>query len=223
MSENFMGIPNHAGWKQYSFGNLCQTLSRGSAPSYVPHSSVKAIGQRCVQNTGFDATQARPHDAGVTGVLHVQPGDVLLNSTGTGTIGRSCIFDHSGSFIADSHVTVLRPKHSKVDSRWLNLALRSPWGQRHLETHCYTGSTNQIELSRLELSRTVIPVPSIEEQRRIAEILDALDSRFAVGVSIVQKLGLISQGMLHDFMSSYTGGVGKRGVQVRCRHGSRLA
>ncbi|NVI86031.1 restriction endonuclease subunit S [Actinomadura sp. BRA 177] len=201
MSDHSMGVPNFANWTELPFGELCLKLSRGTAPSYVAYSSINAIGQRCVQNAGFDATQARAHDARVTGVLWAQPGDVLLNSTGTGTIGRSCVFDHSGSFMIDGHVTVLRAKPSKVDPRWLNLALRSPWGQRHLETHCYTGSTNQIELSRVELARTSIPVPPLEEQRRIAEILDALDAQIGRQRQVIEKLVAVHDGLTAGLLS----------------------
>lgn len=203
MSEHSMGIPNCANWEELSFGELCQTLSRGTAPSYVAHSSVRAIGQRCVQNAGFDATQARSHDPRVTGVLWAQPGDVLLNSTGTGTIGRSCIFEHPGSFMVDGHVTVLRAERSKVDPRWLNLALRSSWGQRHLESHCYTGSTNQIELSRTELTRSSVPVPVLEEQRGIAEILDTVDEHISTLATILEKRKRVRSGILADLIDPH--------------------
>src|ERR1044071_4001672 len=104
-------IPTPNDWRKDSLKNVCEVLSRGTAPSYVERSNVLAIGQRCVQEFGFDASAARPHDATkMNGVLIAQIGDVLLNSTGTGTIGRSCIFNDVGIFIVDGHVTLLRPK-----------------------------------------------------------------------------------------------------------------
>lgn len=204
MPERAMGIPNSAGWKEYPLGEVCETLTRGTAPVYVEHSSVMAIGQRCVQNAGFDESQARPHDSRmVSRVLWARAGDVLLNSTGTGTIGRSCIFDHTGSFIVDSHVTVLRARPSALDPRWLNNVLRSLWGQRHLETHCYTGSTNQVELSRNELAQSSIPIPPLEEQRRIAEILDVLDSYMSSLHSIVEKRLTTRGAILGELLAKY--------------------
>lgn len=133
--------------------------------------------------------------------LVAQPGDVLLNSTGTGTIGRSCIFNAQGDFTVDSHVTVLRPTADLLDSRWLDLLLRSSWGQRHLETHCYSGSTNQIELSRTQLTLSRFPIPPLPEQRRIAEILDKVDEAIRKTEEVIAKLKQVKAGLLHDLLT----------------------
>ena len=113
MRDNRMEIPNDAGWSAAKLSDHCELISRGTAPTYVERSSVMAIGQRCVTEAGFDASKARPHKPlAMRGVVQPAAGDVLLNSTGTGTIGRSCVFRHDGDFIVDGHVTVLRPKSS---------------------------------------------------------------------------------------------------------------
>src|SRR5688572_14240070 len=130
----YVDMPNEAGWPLKSVDSLCSLISRGTAPVYVEHSDVLAIGQRCVSATGFGAELARPHShRAMRSVLCPEPGDVLLNSTGTGTIGRSVVFDAPGAFIVDGHVTVMRPRAGAADFRWLNSVLRTPWLQRHLE------------------------------------------------------------------------------------------
>ncbi|MEV0592964.1 restriction endonuclease subunit S [Nonomuraea cavernae] len=202
MREHSIGIPTEADWPEIPLRDLCHLVSRGTAPTYVENSPVLAIGQRCIQNSGFDASNARPHDRRYKRVLWAAPGDVLLNSTGTGTIGRSCIFDKSNMFMVDSHVTVIRVDRTKAEPRWINALLRSRWGQRHLESHCYTGSTNQIELSRSELTWMSVPVPPYMEQRRIAEILDTLDSQISVTSRIIDKLQARAHGLIEDLLAS---------------------
>ncbi|MDW6059742.1 restriction endonuclease subunit S [Streptomyces sp. FXJ1.4098] len=131
-------------------------------------------------------------------------GDVLLNSTGTGTIGRSCVFNHPDTFVIDSHVTVLRPKDALLPE-WLCLLLQSQWGQSHLESHCYAGSTNQVELSRQELSHTSIPVPSLREQRRIAEMLAAITGSVqALQTSISKNQVMLSAFIQEKFSATDT-------------------
>lgn len=201
MSDRMIGIPDIAGWPLREIGEVCELISRGFAPAYVEYSPVKVIGQRCVQNSGFDDAAVRFNDSRVTRALYAKAGDVLLNSTGTGTIGRSCVFqEEDGRYIVDSHVTVLRPSAS-LDSRWVNSLLRSSWGQRYLESYCYTGSTNQVELSRSELIGTKIPVPSLAEQRQITEILDSLDDQINAMNQQIVKLNLLRQGMLDDLLT----------------------
>jgi type I restriction enzyme S subunit len=195
-------IPNQAGWPLKTIDDLCSLVSRGSAPVYVENSEVLAIGQRCIANSGFVSDFARPHsERAMQNVLRPEKGDVLLNSTGTGTIGRSVVFNSPGEFIIDGHVTVLRSNPNVIDSRWLNSVLRTYWAQNYLECYCYSGSTNQLELSRTPLKSTKLPVPTEAEQGKIAQILDTLDTAIRETEAIIAKLKAVKQGLLHDLLT----------------------
>ena len=196
-------------WPTKTIYEACPIVSRGTAPVYVENSTVLAIGQRCVREFGFQPEEARFHDqCSMTRVLEACKGDVLLNSTGTGTIGRSCIFNADGTYIIDGHVTLLRSDPDQLDGRWLNALLQSSQGQLHLETQCYSGSTNQVELSRERLSATLIPLPFLPEQCRIAEILDTIDEAIQKTEALISKLKAMKQGLLHDLL---TRGLDKNG------------
>lgn len=202
MSEPTVAIPNEVGWAYGRLDEMCSVVSRGKAPTYVERSAVLAIGQRCVTNAGFDASRARPHSSGaIQGALEPAVDDVLINSTGTGTIGRSCVFDAPGRFVVDGHVTVLRLWPDIGVARWLCELFRTPWGQTYLETQCYSGSTNQVELSRSKLAATRLPIPPLQEQRQIAEILDTIDEAIRKTEAILAKLKQVKQGLLHDLLT----------------------
>ena len=202
MSDSVIDIPNEAGWPKRTLERMCSTISRGTAPVYVEHSDVLAIGQRCITTLGFDPAYARPHSSRAMGnVLKPEVGDVLLNSTGTGTIGRSCVFDSSKDFIVDGHVTLLRSVPDQFRGEWLDAVLRSPWAQNHLERFCYAGSTNQIELSRTELAATSLPVPSIDEQNDFVRVFRTLDRAIRKTEAIVEKLKQVKHGLLHDLLT----------------------
>lgn len=202
MSDSIINIPNEAGWPTQTLERMCSTISRGTAPVYVEHSNVLAIGQRCVTALGFDPAFARPHSSRAMGnVLTPEVGDVLLNSTGTGTIGRSCVFDSSKDFIVDGHVTLLRSSPGQFRGEWLDAVLRSSWAQNHLERFCYAGSTNQVELSRTELAATSLPVPSIDEQDDFVRIFRTLDHAIRRTEAIVEKLKQVKRGLLHDLLT----------------------
>jgi len=134
-------------------------------------------------------------------ILRPEAGDILLNSTGTGTIGRSVFFDTEGAFIVDGHVTVLRPHPIAANGQWLNAVLQTSWAQNHLECFCYSGSTNQLELSRTPLRTSYLPTPPIAEQTCIAQILDTLDTAIHETEAIIAKLKAIKQGLLHDLLT----------------------
>jgi type I restriction enzyme S subunit len=119
------------------------------------------------------------------------------------------MFGGYGSFMVDGHVTVLRPRDSIADGRWIEALVRSPWGQSHLESRCFSGSTNQVETSRTQLASTRIPAPPLAEQRRIAEILDTIDGTIRSTEGLIAKLGQMKQGLLHDLL---TRGIGENGA-----------
>jgi type I restriction enzyme S subunit len=185
-------------WPVRTVGEATTLLRRGTAPTYVDESSVLAIGQRCITDSGFDGSRARPHSSrAMWKVIHPESNDVLINSTGTGTIGRSAIFRGQGDqYIVDSHVTVARPKTTEIVGRWLHEVIRSPDGQRYLTAECYAGSTNQVELSASALAALPIAAPSIDEQGRVARVLDLLDKQIALSTNLVAKLESLHDGLL---------------------------
>lgn len=208
MSKPAPVIPTMADWPSRTVGELTTLLRRGTAPVYVVESDVMAIGQRCVTDAALDGSRCRPHSAAaMSNVVTPEAGDVLINSTGTGTIGRSVVFrDETGKYIVDGHVTVARPRWTDLVGRWLSDILRSPQGQRYLETRCYAGSTNQIELSSSALSAMPIAVPAVGEQQCVAEVLETLDDQISATQEIVAKLVLLQIGLMRSLLG--TGSVG---------------
>lgn len=204
MSEPTPVIQNVADWPVRTVEELTTLLRRGTAPLYVDESEVLAIGQRCITDSDFDGSRSRPHSArAMSRVLKPEVDDVLINSTGTGTIGRSVIFrDQASRYIVDGHVTVARPRESVVVSRWLNDVLRSPAGQRYLEARCYAGSTNQVELSATALAAMPLAVPSVDEQKQVAQVLDALDGQVRSVELILAKLRAARYGLADHLLSA---------------------
>ena len=102
----------------------------------------------------------------------LKSGDVLVNSTGTGTVGRTRLFDECclGQYpfvVPDSHVSVVRTA-TEIDSFYIWAILSSNWGQQYLEDNL-AGSTNQKELYIGVLEDMFIPLPPKNEQKKIAK------------------------------------------------------
>lgn len=203
MSDRRPVISPATDWPVRPLGELVTLIRRGTAPVYVDDSDVKAVGQRCVTDSDFDASWARPHSArAMARTLKPELGDVLINSTGAGTIGRSVVFREDGArYMVDGHVTVARPCENDLIGRWLSDVLRSPQGQRYLEARCYAGSTSQIELSSSALAAMPVAVPAVDEQRRVAEVLETLDDQIRLTESTASKLRAVFVGLLTQLMT----------------------
>jgi type I restriction enzyme S subunit len=57
------------------------------------------------------------------------------------------------------------------------------------------------KINREEFSEYIVSVPSVPEQRRIAEILDTLDASIQKTEQLIAKLKQVKQGLLHDLLT----------------------
>jgi type I restriction enzyme S subunit len=166
-------------WLWVRLEEIASYIQRGKGPRYVEKSGVPVVSQKCVQWTGFSLRLARFVDEDTLSKYaeerFLQPGDLLWNSTGTGTIGRVNVYpDLRASWprvVVDSHVTVIRPL--LVDSRYLWCWLASPFVQDEIE-HIATGTTKQQELGTGTVRNYSCPLPPIEEQERIVSRVDEI-------------------------------------------------
>jgi type I restriction enzyme S subunit len=178
-----LGIELPPQWSAAPLKHLTTVLNRGSAPSYVDEGPVRAVSQASNQSGGLDWKRTRFHDfhgnpRNLKGYLH--PDDVLINSTGTGTLGRVGYFLGSPDGLpcmADSHVTIARTKHDLLYPRFAYYWIASRPFQEYIYAAMVVGATNQIELNRDRLGDAPVPLPPLAEQRRIADFLDAETTR----------------------------------------------
>lgn len=85
----------------------------------------------------------------------VKKWDVLLASTGDGTLGKCCVFDIEVPAIADGHVTIIRPDMDRISPYYLADYLRNGFGAIQV-TRLFTGSTGLIELTPDQVDSIVI-------------------------------------------------------------------
>lgn len=178
-----LGVTLPNSWSAAPLKHVTSMLNRGSAPDYVDVGPVRAISQASNQASGLDWSRTRFHD--FSGNLknlkgYLRPNDVLINSTGTGTLGRVGYFTESPDNLpcmADSHVTIARAKPDELDARFAYYWLSSRPFQEYVEAALVVGATNQIELNRDRLGDAPVPLPPLEDQRHIADFLDTETAR----------------------------------------------
>jgi type I restriction enzyme S subunit len=109
------------------------------------------------------------------GCTFLEPGDVLISRMAD-PIGRACIFPGvSQRSVTVVDVCIVRPGTSRVDARWLTAAINSPQFRRAVGL---AGSgTTRSRVSRSNLGALELPIPPINEQRRIVAKLEALQAR----------------------------------------------
>lgn len=102
--------------------------------------------------------------------LLIQHGDVLMNGTGVGTIGRAAPYLHADPAIPDNHVTILRPKPG-LDAVYLSVFLNSMAGQWQVEERL-RGSSGQIELYPTDIAQFTVWVAPPAVQKDIRQLIE---------------------------------------------------
>jgi len=165
-------------WEKLTLEKACDYIQRGKSPSYADFGKCLVVSQRCVHWSGFRPEHARfIEDSTIEKYSpdrFLKEGDILWNSTGTGTVGRTTIFtpeEKNVSYVADSHVTVLRA--SRIESKFLHYWSRSPKVQ-DIVLGLTTGSTNQQELNLSTIKSLEISFPSKSHQALLSNHIDNL-------------------------------------------------
>ncbi|MCX6178635.1 MAG: restriction endonuclease subunit S [Chlorobiales bacterium] len=154
------------GWRVGTLGENT-TINRGISPKYIEQGGVLVINQKCIRDYILDVSKAKRHDPTQRKIdsRKLIIGDVLVNSTGVGTLGRVAqVLSLDEVTIVDSHVTVVRTGDSLT---WNYLGLSMMRRQAEIES-LGEGTTGQTELSRGNLAALSLIIPP-------KSVLDAFD------------------------------------------------
>ena len=180
-------------WRKRCLGEITSFMSKGIPPKYVEReneNTVRVLNQKCNRNFEINYEESRLHDCSKKKVPDdkmLRPGDVLINSTGTGTAGRVAqLYDVPTSTTIDGHMILLRPTE-EIDSIYYGYAVKA--FQSQIETLA-EGSTGQTEINRKRLQEEiVISFPKEKEtQDRIAHFLLNIDEKIKVNNKINKNL-----------------------------------
>lgn len=164
------------GWAWCELQQCCvKEIKRGRSPKYAEKGQVLSFAQKCNQkNGGINIGLALWIDDATIGMYsedeYMRDGDIIINSTGTGTLGRVGVYHSSDNLSAipivpDSHVTVVRAS-GYVHPSYLYFCLKAM--QSSIE-NMGEGSTNQKELKPLTIQQLRIPLPPYAEQIMICK------------------------------------------------------
>ena len=177
-------IPDSWAWCRLQ--TICSYIHRGKSPKYGSDKILPIIAQKCNQWTGIQTQKCLFADRTTidkyAAEQYLRVGDIIINSTGTGTVGRTNyvfidLFKDYPKFVADSHVTVVRT-YSHIYSKYIYQFLKSPIIQTDIEAKC-SGSTNQIELATKTIQSYLIPLPPFREQQKIVMEIEKFEPLIA--------------------------------------------
>ncbi len=155
-------------WKNVTLEDITTLVSRGITPKYADDTGQIVINQKCIRNHMIDLSFARSHRPKVINNKWLQFGDLLINSTGDGTLGRAAqVWFQPHNLTVDSHVTIVRPA---AENMIFYIGL---WGTQHEKEieSLHTGSTGQTELPRDRVKAIELLLPDKETLERFNALI----------------------------------------------------
>ncbi|WP_104727685.1 N-6 DNA methylase [Helicobacter felis] len=191
--------PPAKGWDLEKLKNLKLLLKRGKSPKYGNSTTqlIKSGQARGVET--FDFSQKYYVDENFTiDERRLQKGDILINSTGVGTAGRTTLFNLEGDFLADNHITIFRPNPTMLLPKF-GLYCFVGIGFKNIEKMAQ-GASGQIEISLSTLEHLKIPLPPLPVQEQIASILSQIEQEIARLDQEIATLEGQEQEILKEFL-----------------------
>ncbi len=193
--------------KTSALSKVCEVITRGISPKYTDDIAlgVTVLNQKCIRNNKISLEYSKLHDLSqksVQQVKFVKVGDILVNSTGHGTLGRTALVDAvDGTVLTDSHITIIRAKPGLFDSRYFAYLIGMCEEDFILMA---TGTSGQTELPRALLNEYKIQYEeSLDEQRRVVAKLDAAFEKIDQAVELNNQATRNSTDILKAFLKSF--------------------
>lgn len=167
---------NEKEWPRKCINEVVDYLKRGKSPKYVDYSNIRVINQKCIYWRKFIDSNCKYYNEDFEDKIkdqYLQDKDILINSTGTGTLGRAVVVNvkEDDKFVVDSHVTLMRVNLYCINPIFIATLFEFNNIQSEIYLKCVNGSTNQIELSVVKLGDYQVIIPPIELQNQFAEIV----------------------------------------------------
>lgn len=193
-------IPSH--YEVLKLKNICENIGRGKSPEYEENTGVYTVNQACLYWNYFKSESLKPVSQKFYNKLgknhKIRKGDILINSTGGGNLGKSAFFDKTGTlgrvhfyegdenYAYDSHVTMVR-LNKEYNHKYFYYLFCTRNFHNYIDLFCVNGSTKQIELSKTSLESVLVAVPGKEEQDKIVKYLDNKTFKIDEIVSLIKE------------------------------------
>lgn len=162
------------GWKNEQLKDVAEKITDGEHfRPITQNTGIPFLSAKDVRDFGvsFDDPLFISEDTANKALQRCNPqrGDILIVSRGA-TVGRMCIVNTDRQFCLLGSVILIKV-NGKINSKFLNYALKSPLSNQQMVT--ISGATAQQAIYLRDIKNIPIPLPSLAEQQLIVEELES--------------------------------------------------
>lgn len=132
----------------------------------------------------------------------LKPGHIVMGRRGE--IGRCAVISESdGDLLCGTGSMILVPNPTIIDSYYLAHLIQTPRARKFLESEA-SGAT-MLNLNPSAAAKLPVPLPSLQEQKRIAAILDHADELRRKRQRAIDGLNQLGQAIFHEMFGEWDG------------------
>lgn len=162
--------------------NFAKSIFRGKSPKYAENSTKIILNQKCNRWNKIELEHSKTVEElwfnSIDNEFLTKEGDIIINSTGEGTIGRATFLTKENEgLLYDSHLLLLRVNRALVDPLFYTYLFNSPFGQNQVDGIKSAQTTKQTELGVNNLKKVVFPQMPIEKQKEISNHINSIKAQ----------------------------------------------
>jgi type I restriction enzyme, S subunit len=194
-------VPEH--WNVEPLGATVRSTQYGLSLRGEAVGSIPILRMNCLINGRVEPHQLQYVSLSERDLtkFRLLPDDVLFNRTNSfELVGKTGLFDLPGDYVFASYLVRITVEASVIMPAFLNLYLNWHATQRRLKNLASRG-VSQSNISASKLRTLKLALPTLVEQRRIAETLSALDRKLHVEEARKASLDVLFKTLLQQFMT----------------------
>jgi len=159
---------------------VLEVIHRGASPVYSKNGLIPVVKTGHLKNGYIEISQEEFVEEKFyksSTRSQIRNGDILIASTGKGSLGKIDLVETEEDLVADGHLSIVRIDEKKYNRLFLVYFFRSVLGYFQIERD-FTGATNQIELYANEIGNFIVPnLTPLRQQKIVDEIKMELDAQ----------------------------------------------
>lgn len=173
---------------------ILKEIFRGKSPKYNENSNAFIINQKCNRWNEIDLKYVKKVDKdwaeSFDSKFYTKENDILINSTGEGTIGRAtCIKEKEHTnLLYDNHILLLRLNNEYMDSQFFVYLFNSNYVQEQISILKGAISTKQTELGIEKVKKIKMPIPKLHKQKQISKAIKEKEETINNLINSVEQL-----------------------------------
>lgn len=187
------------GWKEIELGSVLKRVKR--PVDLEPSTMYREIGIRSHGKGIFYKEERTGESIGEKSVFWIEPDCFIVNIVFAWEQAVAKTTSNENGMIASHRFPMYKPTPDKLNLDYLLYFFNSPRGKYLLGLASPGGAGRNKTLGQEEFLNTPIPLPPLEQQKRIVEILNTWDNAVALSEQLLFKKELLKKSLASKLLS----------------------